>query len=102
VDSGAAVIPLIAETPTPRQSPAVIELSSSERNTLLRRARKYTSPYCDVVRARIILLAATGLDNKSIAARLDTPRQIVVKWRHRFCRERIAGLQGRPRAKKVN
>jgi transposase-like protein len=46
-------------------------------------ARKYTSPYCDVIRAKIILLADEGLSNDVIAARLDTPRQIVSKWRKR-------------------
>jgi len=42
--------------------------------------------------------AAAGLDNDDIAARLDTPRQIVSKWRKRFFRERMAGLSriGRP------
>jgi hypothetical protein len=33
---------------------------------------------------KIILLAAQGLGNDLIATRLDTPRQIVSKWRHRF------------------
>jgi hypothetical protein len=47
-------------------------------------ARKYTSPYCDVIRAKIILLADEGLSNDVIASRLDTPHQIVSKWRKRF------------------
>ena len=46
--------------------------------------RKYTSAYCDVIRAKIILLANEGLSNDVIASRLDTPRQIVSKWRKRF------------------
>jgi hypothetical protein len=32
-----------------------------------------------------------------IASRLDTPRQIVSKWRQRFYRERLAGLDEQPR-----
>jgi hypothetical protein len=32
-------------------------------------ARKYTSPYCDVIRAKIILLADEGLSNDVIASR---------------------------------
>ena len=36
-------------------------------------ARKYTSPYCDVIRAKIVLLADEGLSHDVIAARLDTP-----------------------------
>jgi transposase len=48
-----------------------------------------------------VLYAAEGLDNDAIAARLDTPRQIVSKWRKRFFRERLRGLEeqfrsGRP------
>ena len=35
--------------------------------------------------------------NDVIAARLDTPRQIVSKWRHRFFEERLAGLEEEPR-----
>ena len=60
-------------------------------------ARKYTSPYRDVLRARIVLYAAQGLSNDQIAARLDTPRQIVSKWRKRFFEQRLAGLEERPR-----
>ena len=43
------------------------------------------------------LYAAQGLRNDEIASRLDTPRQIVSKWRKRFFRERLAGLEDRPR-----
>ena len=60
-------------------------------------ARKYTSPYRDVIRAKIVLLASDGLRNDVIAARLDTPRQIVSKWRQRFFEERLAGLEEEPR-----
>jgi len=84
-----------------RQCPYHIDLSNAERATLEATARKYTSPYRDVVRARIVLYAAKGLDNDTIAARLDTPRQIVSKWRKRFFGERLQGLEegsrtGRP------
>ena len=77
----------------PRQSPFAIELSSAERRELEAVARKYTSPYRDVIRAKIVLYAADGLANDIIAARLDTPRQIVSKWRKRFHDERLAGLE---------
>jgi transposase len=54
-------------------------------------------PYRDVVRAKIVLLAATGMDNDEIAVRLDTRRQIVSKWRKRFFEHGLAGLEERPR-----
>lgn len=60
-------------------------------------ANKYTSPYFEVVRAKAILLAAEGLQNKQIGKRLEMPRQIISKWRKRFFEERLAGLQDRPR-----
>jgi transposase-like protein len=81
----------------PRHSPYRIDLSDEERDVLAARARAYTSPYCEVVRARIVLLAAEGLRNDEIAARLDTPRQVVSKWRRRFHEQRLAGLANLPR-----
>ena len=81
----------------PRISPFFIQLTAEERRELESVARRYTSPYCDVVRARIILMAADGLSNDLIAARLDTPRQIVSKWRKRFALARLPGLEGQPR-----
>jgi len=53
-------------------------------------------PYRDVIRAKLIVLASEGLANDILAARLDTPRQIVSKWRHRFFDERLAGLDEEP------
>jgi transposase len=81
----------------PRRSPYKIRLSDDQRAWLESLARKYTSPYRDVVRARIVLYAADGLANDAIAARLDTPRQIVSKWRKRFSEEGVAGLEELPR-----
>lgn len=81
----------------PRQSPYIVHLTAEERRALEGMARQYTSPYCDVVRARIILMAAEGLSNDLIAARLDTPRQIVSKWRKRFALARLPGLERQPR-----
>jgi len=59
----------------PRKSPFDITLSREEYIALENQVRQYTSPYCDVIRAKIVLLAAEGLSNDIIAARLDTPRQ---------------------------
>ena len=49
------------------------------------------------MRAKIVLLAAQGLPNDVIGARLDTPRQIVSKWRKRFPLARLPGLDEPPR-----
>ena len=81
----------------PRKCPYRIDLSDAERARLEATARRYTSPYRDVICAKIVLYAAAGLENDEIAARLDTPRQIVSKWRKRFFRERLRGLEERSR-----
>lgn len=81
----------------PRHSPFLIVLSTDEELRLRQIARNYTSPYCDVVRAKVALLAAQGLQNNEIGQRLELPRQIVCKWRKRFFQERLAGLEERPR-----
>ena len=81
----------------PKSSPYVITLSPKERSTLEARARRYTLSYREVVRAKIVLLATEGLENKEIAERLDMPRPVVSKWRKRFFRKRLAGLEDRSR-----
>jgi len=81
----------------PRKSPFQIALSPEEFAELSRRAAKYTLPYFEVVRAKMILMAAEGMDNDQIAARLDTRREVVSQWRKRFFEERLAGLEERAR-----
>ena len=81
----------------PRSSPYRIELAEEERRILTARARKYTLPYREVVRAQMVLLAAQGLRNDEIAARLNTRREVVSLWRKRFFEQGLAGLEERPR-----
>lgn len=82
----------------PQTSPYIIHLSGVERRELESQARKYTSPYFNVIRAKIILLAAGGLTNEQIGTRLSVPRQIVSKWRKRFFEQRTGGLQDEARS----
>jgi len=81
----------------PRRSPYVFELTVEQRHELEARARRYTLPYREVVRAKIVLMASAGMDNDEIAARLDTRREIVSKWRKRFFEHGLPGLDERPR-----
>jgi transposase len=74
-----------------------VDLDDETRRVLEGRARRYTLPYREVVRAQLVLLAAEGLDNDDIAARLNTRREVVSKWRKRFFEEGLAGLEERPR-----
>jgi hypothetical protein len=86
----------------PRSSPYTIRLSSAEEAELRRRVAKYTLPYFQVQRAKMILYAADGMSNEEIATYLDTRREVVSVWRKRFFVDRLAGLEeharpGRPR-----
>ncbi|SRR5258705_11341215 len=82
----------------PRQSPFDILLTPQEKEELTSRAAKYTLPYFQVVRAKMILLAAQGLSNDQIANRLSTRREVVSLWRKRFFTERLSGLEELPRS----
>ena len=62
-----------------------------------RRAARYTAPCMEVTRARIVLMAAQGLQHKDKTERLMLPVQIVSKWRKRDYHEGLAGLDERPR-----
>src|SRR6266511_2696227 len=79
------------------RTPYRIELSEGEQRELRRRARQQTRAYREVLRAKIVLLAAEGLENAEIARRLDTTREAVSRWRKRFHEERLQGLEDRPR-----
>jgi len=58
--------------PMPRTSPYQIVLSREEARVLTQRAAAYTRPHFQVVRAKMILLAADGWSNDAIARSLHT------------------------------
>jgi len=78
--------------------PVEIVLTAEERKALERRAASYSLAHRVVHRAKLVLLAADGLDNVAIAARLDSCPTVVGRWRLRFARERLSGLDDRPRS----
>ena len=62
------------DSPMPRESPFRIVLSAEEVGEWHRRSGKYTFPYFEVVRAKMILMAASGGGgNDEIAQRLGDP-----------------------------
>lgn len=73
-----------------------IELSEDEGRELRHRAARYTLPYREVQRAKMILMAADGLENGEIARRLELRVDTVRKWRKRFFEQRLAGLEEAP------
>src|SRR6202047_1987321 len=74
-----------------------IQLSAEEKETLLRWMRRTKTERRIVERARVILLAANGLDGKEGAARMDARAARVSQRLRRFAKDRIAGLLAAPR-----
>lgn len=81
-----------------RRSPFVIELSGEDRDHLEALVRRRTAEQRMVVRARIVLAAADGEDNASIAELLEVALNTVIKWRKRFFEEGMDGLSDRRRS----
>jgi transposase len=81
-----------------RRSPFVVRLSSEDRAILEERAGSRSGSHVSVVRARIVLLAAGGMQNVDIAARVGVCVGVASRWRKRFCEEGIVGLADRPRS----
>jgi transposase len=75
----------------------VVTLRAGERRFLKARACQATAPYRQVVRARIVLLAAAGLANAHIARKLGIAPNTAGKWRKRFFEEGVDGLADRKR-----
>ena len=70
-----------------------ITLSEAERSELEKLARGRSVPARLVLRSRIILKAAGGMQNKEIAGELEISRLTVQLWRGRFLALRISGLE---------
>jgi transposase len=70
-----------------------ITLSDEERNTLTRWSRGRSTPARLVLRAKIVLAAAEGRENKDIAQELGCTRRTVGTWRMRFAEHRLAGIE---------
>jgi len=68
-----------------------LPISAEQRRTLESWIAARNSPQKVVFRSRVVLMAATGKSNRSIAQQLNTSRSTVILWRQRF-------LQGGPAA----
>lgn len=80
------------ETDLIRVAPAVT-LTETQRQMLESWARARSLPACQVERARIVLLAAAGWQNRQIAAELKISAQKASRWRTWFLAQRLAGLE---------
>ena len=84
-----------------RGSAVKIVLSEAERLELEARVRRRKSSHGAARRARIVLLAADGLNNTAIAEKLDISRLTVGTWRRRFGEKRLDGLTSRAQARRA-
>ncbi len=75
-----------------RVAPEIV-LRDEERAELKRLARSRLTSVRLAQRARIVLLAADGVQNKDIAEQLDVGRVQVARWRERYAQLRLAGIE---------
>ena len=61
-----------------------IVLTADQQQTLEAWVRAQKTPQSIVHRARIVLMAASGLSNNRISTELNTSRPTVIEWRRRF------------------
>jgi transposase len=69
-----------------------IDLTEEERATLVRLVRSRRTEVRVAMRAKIVLAAAQGQENKDIAQEMETTRTTVGLWRSRFAEQRVAGI----------
>ena len=70
-----------------------IELTNEERAELTKLARSKRTSVRLAQRARIVLLAAQGLQNTDIATQVGVGRVQVSRWRERYAQSRLAGIE---------
>ncbi len=72
---------------------AEIVLTAEELAELGRLAESGDTPARITLRARMVLLAAQGMQNQAIAARLGVGRVQVARWRERYVQFRLVGIE---------
>jgi transposase len=82
----------LQEDDTMRRAPA-IELNPEQKTALERLARQRSVPARLVERARIVLLAADGLENQQIATVMRMTPEKAARWRSRFLQGGIPALE---------
>jgi transposase len=75
-----------------RVAPEIV-LSEEERAELTKVERSKLTSVRLAQRARIVLRAAEGMQNKAIATQLGVGRVQVARWRERYAESRLAGIE---------
>src|ERR1700683_2436315 len=79
---------------------SLLKLIPEQREDLQRWAQSRTLPAGDVFRARLILSLADGTTYREIARSLKTSLPTIARWKMRFERDGLAGLEGRHQGSK--
>ncbi len=74
-----------------------IVLEAEEKSELMALTLKHGAPQALAERARIVLAAGAGLNNKEIAAKVGVCAATAGTWRNRFAESRMDGLYDEPR-----
>ena len=75
-----------------RVAPEIV-LTEEEHAELAKLVRSKLSSVRLAQRARIVLLAADGMQNKAIAQQLGVGRVQVARWRERYAEARLSGIE---------
>ena len=76
----------------PSRPPEALVLSDEQRAYLATLSKSQAEPHRLVLRARVLLLASTGLANTEIAEQVGVSRSSVIAWRERFGDEGVHKL----------
>ena len=85
----------------PGPKPPVVELTDEERRALEELVRRHKTGQQVADRARIVLLAAEGLNNSAIARQLSLEADTVRLWRQRWLRVSGVALADLPLAARL-
>lgn len=75
-----------------RAAPTIV-LTVEQKKELTKLSRSNTTSVRLARRAKIVLLASSGYDNTQIAEELDVGRVQVGRWRERYARDGLAGIE---------
>ena len=80
----------------PRLAPKALSLGSEEREELQQLVNRHNTPQQIALRAKIILLASSGQNNRDIARTLNISRDMARTWRNRWltmCDRELPAIQ---------
>ena len=70
----------------------IIQLTKEQRKTLIRLVKGRRTEVRVAMRAKIVLAAARGLENREIAEEFGITRETVSRWRSRFVEQDVEGI----------